>query len=93
MTVIKTRVIESALTSKGFRVSQTDHKYYYFYVEGKRTNIWTKISHGLDEYGDDLLRLMKKQLKLEKQELVEFISCSLSEAEYRNQLVRKGIKF
>lgn len=91
MTVFRTRDIESALTSKGFKQANSDHKYYFFYVDGKKTSIRTKISHGASEYGDVLLGLMKKQLHLEKKELEELINCTLGEKEYRELLAKKNV--
>lgn len=91
MTVIKTRDIERALLSKGFQRVDSDHKYYFLYVNGKKTSVRTKISHGTDEYGDRLLGLMKDQLHLGKRELEEFVECSLSGEKYKELLIEKRI--
>lgn len=76
MTVIKTRDIEKTLLSKGFQRVDSDHKFYFLYVNGKKTSVRTKISHGTDEYGDHLLGLMKDQLHLGKRELKEFLNAA-----------------
>ncbi len=91
MTVIKVRDIEKALLSKGFQRVDSDHKYYFLYVNGKKTSVRTKISHGTDEYGDRLLGFMKDQLHLGKRELEEFFECSLSGDKYKELLIGKGI--
>lgn len=91
MTAIKTRDIERALLSKGFQRVDSNHKYYFFYVNGKKTSVRTKISHGTDEYGDNLLGFMKNQLHLDKIELEEFIECSLSGEKYKDLLIERKI--
>jgi hypothetical protein len=91
LTVIKTRDIERALLSKGFQRVDSDHKYYFFYVNGKKTLVRTKISHGTDEYGDHLLGLIKDQLHLGKRELEEFVECSLSGEKYKELLIERKI--
>jgi hypothetical protein len=80
---IKTRKISSSLKSKGFEPTESDHTFYWFYLEGLRTHIKTKISHGTNEYGDHLLSAMRKQLKLKSAlELKELINCPMSQERY-----------
>ena len=91
MTVIKTRQIDGALQSKGFVRSEKDHHYYSLYVDGKKTQVWTKISHGGAECGDTLIGLMAKQAKIAKKEFVQLVECTLSGDEYVARLVARGI--
>ncbi len=80
---IKTRKISSSLQSKGFESIESDHTYYWFFLEGIRTHIKTKISHGKNEYGDRLLSAMRKQLKLDSAlELKDLINCPMSQERY-----------
>ncbi len=80
---IKTRKISSALQNKGFKPIESDHTYYWFFLDGIRTHIKTKISHGKSEYGDNLLSAMRKQLKLNTaSELKDLIYCPMSQENY-----------
>jgi len=41
------RDVESALRKKGFRQSNGSHRKFVFYTcGGKKTSVWTEISHG-----------------------------------------------
>jgi len=82
MSSISTRTIKRALTSKGFREELTHHEMLWFFVDGKRTSLRTRISHGLKEYSDPLLAQMAKQLNISKYHLEKFFDCTLTEAEY-----------
>nr|QNO52824.1 hypothetical protein KPNLKIIH_00016 [Methanosarcinales archaeon ANME-1 ERB6] len=94
--VIKTRKIASALTTKGFieqgGKKRKKHTFYFLYVDGKKTSIRTKLSHGIDEYDDKLLSFMSKQLKFDKKkEIEDFIDCSKTYNEYIRMLMDKSI--
>jgi len=91
LTVIKIRDIERALLSKGFKRVDSNHKFYFFYINGIKTSVRTKISHGTDEYGNHLLGMMKDQLYLSKSELEEFVECSLSGEKYKELLIERKI--
>jgi hypothetical protein len=54
MPTYKTRKIVASLTKKGFspKKGKSKHIKYTLYVSGKKTSIFTWISHGLDEYED-----------------------------------------
>ncbi len=86
----KTHKISKALLSKGFKERKSDHLYFFFYYNEKKTSIRTKLSHGKSEYDDSLLNFMKKELYLDKGELERLISCTLSEADYIQILKDKG---
>jgi hypothetical protein len=90
MSTIKTKDIHAALTGKGFRVADTHHEMLWLFVGGKKTSIRTRLSHGSDEYGDSLLKLMAKQLKLRRADLDRLIECPLTEKEYVSILVKNG---
>ena len=55
MTSRPTRGIGRALLSKGFERSNSHHRFLDLVVDGVPTEIGTRLSHGIDEYGDDLL--------------------------------------
>lgn len=87
----KTRQIAKALTDKGFEPMSTHHEMYWFSVDGKKTSIRTRISHGFKEYGDQLLAQMAKQVKLKRDQLELLIDCPLSKEGYVEILVEQGI--
>jgi len=43
---LDTQKLEKSLLKKGFRQANNDHRYYRFYHNGKKTRIFTFISHG-----------------------------------------------
>lgn len=91
LAAIKTRDIKSALLSKGFEVEETHHEYLWFYYDGKRTHIKTRLSHGIDEYGSNLINAMKKQLKLNsRQDIENLLKCPMTESQYIELLLKSG---
>jgi hypothetical protein len=91
MAAIKTQNIRRSLLKKGFMQAQTHHEMYYYAIEGKKTSIRTRLSHGAKEYDDYLLGQMAVQLKLEKMEFLGLIDCSLSGEGYFCKLRNKGL--
>jgi len=88
---IKTDKISSSLLKKGFVVRESHHKYYILFVDGKKTSIRTRISHGSKEYGVNLLSAMRKQLKLNyMDELTDLINCPMSMSDYVQLLIERG---
>ena len=91
MASYKTAKIEKALCSKGFVKTNTHHRMLRFKLDGKvLSNIKTRLSHGAKEYDDNLLGEMKKQLRFEnKEQLMDFIECPLSQEIYIDILKRR----
>lgn len=91
---IDRKLIESALRKKGFIVEIGSHKYFYHEVNGKRTGVHTYTSHGsgYKSYGDNLLHLMKKQLRLDSlNQIKRLMECPMDAEEYNTILKQKGI--
>ena len=90
----KTGDYRSALRKKGFQSERsTKDEIYYLYVEGRKTSIFTKVSHGSSEdIRDPLLRMIKRQLNLNNSEVERFIDCPMEYVEYLENLKRKGIE-
>lgn len=96
MAVIARRDLEHALARKGFRKEEAsrNHRFWWFYYQGKKTHIFTKISRGsaYKDYGDDLLTKVKLQLRLDTiQQLRDLVDCSMTKQDYILHLKRKGI--
>jgi len=68
MSVRPTRKIRSSLTSKGFVEDNTHHCYFWLYVKGKKSEIYTYFSHGAKECDNFLLSQMAGQLKLSRRQ-------------------------
>jgi len=87
--------IETSLQNKGFqRDEERDHIFYYFFYKGKKTKVRTKISRGskYKDYGMDLLKMMKIQLRLDGlSEVKDLLICPMDESQYIKILLNKGI--
>lgn len=82
--------ISSSLKKKGFEEKTGDHFFYILYVNGKKTKIRTKISHGIREYGINLLKQVWKQLKLNRRGFQDLIECPMSYEDYVSHLEENG---
>lgn len=95
MNVCKVKDISSALKKKGFVENPSrDHIRYTLYNNGKKTGVFTFISHGLKEYGDNLISSVKKQMRLQsKSEFQDFVNCPMTKEDYIKLLIeRKQIR-
>ena len=90
MTSRKTTQIIRSLTKKGFTAFNKHHIFLRLVINGIDQHIFTKISHGKDEYGDNLLAAMAQKLRLTRNELDNFIDCTLEKEEYIQLLKNKG---
>ena len=90
---IRCQDVEDGLQKKGFRRIDGDHSFFiYFTVDGKKTRIRTKTSHGSGhrEISDSLLPVMAQQCKLTKSAFFDLISCPLSRDAYEAMLQSQG---
>lgn len=84
----KVRDVRKALLSKGFREEKRHHWYYFFHHEGKKSSIYTKISHGETDISNSLCSAMARQMRLQgRSQFDEFVDCSLSEETYAALLI------
>ena len=90
MAALKTRVIRKALEAKGFQKDNTHHEMYWLVVDGKKTSIRTRISHGASEYDDHLISQVSSQVKLSKRQFLRFVDCALKHTPYVKFLVRNS---
>jgi hypothetical protein len=75
----------------GFVPENRKDVFYAHTVNGKRTGVWTKISHGEGEIGEPLLHRMAKQLHLRRSELDSFVDGTMSVDDYNARLVADGV--
>ncbi len=87
----KVRDVQAALTSKGFReVTGGDHWRCFFYHNGKKSSINTKISHGERDISDMLCSAMAKQVRLTNPQFGQLVDCSLTGDAYLQLLLTAG---
>jgi hypothetical protein len=86
MATRKAREIKAGLVKKGFKTTQRDHTYLFLYVGDRKSRIHTKISHGIKEYGDNLLSLVARELKISPKQLDDLLDCPLSYESYLSVL-------
>ena len=91
MSSYPTRGIRIALARKGFRQDNTHHYLFWLYVDGQKTPVRTRLSHGLREYGDSLLSMVAREMRLRRGELDAFIECPLSYEAYVEILIQRGV--
>jgi predicted RNA binding protein YcfA (HicA-like mRNA interferase family) len=82
--------VSAGLQKKGFAAREGDHTFYHLIVNGKKTVINTKISHGEKEIGDKLLGMMARQLRLSRRDFLNLVDCPLSLDEYLLVLRQAG---
>ena len=85
----KTKIIARKLEQEDFRRKNSHHKFYCLFHENKKTTVWTKLSHSIEEYGDSLLSLMAKELSLSNKELNEFLDCNINHDDLVQMLKEK----
>jgi len=86
LATLKARKILSGLEKKGFVQAEGDHTYLILYVNGKKTSIRTKVSHGSNEINDYLITKMSMQVKLERKKFLDLVNCPLSLERYLEEL-------
>ena len=88
----RSTAILAALQSKGFTDTGGDHHWLVLHIGGKRSSIRTKISRGGMDYGDDLLSVVRRQLRLgSRRDLLRLIDCPMDGAEYLRLLRETGV--
>ena len=93
LATLKTRKILSSLQKKGFVQAERDHTFLILCVNGKKTSIRTKVSHGNKEIDNYLINKMSLQVKLERKDFLDLISCPLSLKQYLEELKTQGYCF
>ena len=80
--VLSQNEVEAGLKKKGFKRSNTDHRYYILYINEKREAA-TFLSHGNNQdIGAPLLGAMAKELGITTNEFIDLVKCPLSTEDY-----------
>lgn len=95
MKVRSAKDIEKTLLKKGFQKlssnKKSHHSFYYFIYQGRKSNIYTFLSHGAKDYGQELMNKIKKQLKFQEAKIAEsFLDCPFKEEDYISMLKTMG---
>lgn len=91
MTVFKAKDVKSSLSKKGFIDEGGDHHYFVYYVDGKRTQVFTKTSRNDQDINDNLISMMAKQTHLSIKDFKDLINCPLSKECYKEILKNNNI--
>jgi len=68
----------AALLKKGFRSEpKRDHEMFFFILDGKKTNVWVKISRGSPSVFQGEIKRNAKSVGLRGDELYRILSCEL----------------
>lgn len=80
------------LTKKGFVRHEGDHTYLnYVTLDGKKTGIRTKISHGSHkDIASGLVSAMAAQCRLTTRDFIEFAKCHIDQNQYEAKLTAGG---
>ena len=91
MPVKAKRDVEAALKKKGFAQDDGDHHWFFYWtLDGKKTTVRTKTSHGsTKDLGDSLLKEMARQVRISKVQFLDLVDCPLGREEYE-RLLREG---
>lgn len=92
MPSLKKDTVIRNLTKKGFVREERDHTYlYYVRLDGKKTAIRTKISHGSkSDITSGLISAMAHQCHLPTPKFKEFAECKIDQQQYEQLLTANG---
>jgi len=80
---LKARRVISAMERKGFKRSNSkDIRYIYYLRNGQKGSRSTMVSHNEREIDEELLSRMSRQMGLTREQLGQFVECSLSQDAY-----------
>ncbi len=88
---IEREEIRASIQKKGFREELgSTHDMYWFFVGGKRTRWWIRLSRGSDYkvYSDHLIGRQARVLKVRFRDLFSFFECDIKEEQFGEILRR-----
>ncbi len=91
MNVYSTSKFIKAIEKKGFMRDNCHHNMFWYYLDGKKTSIRTRTSHGENEFNDSLMSERRKQIGLaSKQQMIDLIECPLTSDKLKQILIENG---
>lgn len=89
------RILQQALLRKGFHRTMSDHRKFVFHtLAGKRTGIWTKISHGSlgEVLSAGLVGDIRRQLGgLSPHQFEQLLECPFSQEHFEAHLRERNL--
>jgi len=82
--------LDSQLKRKGFISQERDHTFYFLHYKNKKTSVYTKLSHSISEYGNNLLSKMARQLSLTSSEFENLLECPMTYDNLIERLKERG---
>ncbi len=94
MSSLKGKKTHRSLLKKGFK-EERDRKdiFYYYYYNGKRTQIFTKMSHNPGDLSSWHIMKMADQTKLSKNKFTGVADCTVSKEELLNYYLEEKIVY
>ncbi len=83
--------VQHALEAKGFVRKAGDHRRFRLHVDGIRSEITTRFSHGDRRIEEGRLRQIARQCALSVKEMRSLIECGLSGQGYVDLLRQRGV--
>lgn len=86
---VKAAIARRAVLSKGFEVAQgpRDHEVFFFCLDGKKTNLQFKISHGSNMVEQGHIRMNAKNWRIRGDDLYRIVCCDFDAAKTREILL------
>lgn len=87
---LKQQAVEKSLKAKGFVQEDGHHRYFVYYtIDGLKSSISTRTSHGNRDLNGYLISNMARQVKLSKDQFLDLVRCPLGRDDYE-RLLREG---
>lgn len=92
MPSLKKDMVVRNLTKKGFEQVEGDHLYlHYVRLDGKKTAIRTKVSHGSkSDITSGLVSAMARQCRIPTTQSKKFAECTINQQQYEQLLTVSG---
>ena len=90
MASLNSKTTIQSLLKKGFLEAPGDHNFFEFHHDEKLVAI-TKVSRGTKPIYDTLISCMANQIKVSTGFFKQFATCTKSQKDYINELVKRGI--
>lgn len=91
---VAARDVRRAVVEKGFIAAtdnlSRDHEMYFFFVDGKKTNAYVKLSHGAAEMRRDEIRNNARWLHITGDHLYRIVCCEFDAARTR-EVIEEGL--
>jgi len=84
------RQIDRALRKKGFDRRHSHHVFYWLTVDGKTSEVFTRMSQGRGEVGSALIARMARQCRLSTNEFLSLVDCPMTGNAYVERLEAGG---